>query len=327
MLSALINAFSRNWWSKKHNTHHVFTNYLGVDADIENDPVFHLFFPAESATTTIMNPDGTTSTISTPVSDPINRRMQHWYFIPVAAILYVSWRVQSLLDAFAFPKHHSVFEWICFALNYIWLYTLGWKISLLSTYFGGMLVASIVTATHQSEAMIESPIPTTQEKIEKEQKEKEEELARLSKSGAVAPAPVTPASVVVSGPASYLPTTPISLPASVIKAPTGLVYSFCEGQFMTTRDAITSDPISEYLWGGMQYQLEHHLFPTMPKYHYAALAPLVAQFAKENNLIYGAEPQWQLLTRNFNTLKFFAQKDRQTAEQQFKQMNNNKKTS
>jgi fatty acid desaturase len=31
----------------------------------------------------------------------------------------------------------------------------------------------------------------------------------------------------------------------------------------------------------MQYQLEHHLFPTIPRYYYASLAPLVKQFANE----------------------------------------------
>lgn len=35
-------------------------------------------------------------------------------------------------------------------------------------------------------------------------------------------------------------------------------------QFRSTRDAVCSNPFSEWLWGGMQYQLEHHLFPTMP---------------------------------------------------------------
>jgi len=287
--------------------------------------VFHLFFPAETAETTVVNADGSASTINAPVSDPINRRMQHWYFVPVAAILYISWRVQSLLDLFAFPKHHTLLEWSLFFINYCWLYSLGWQVALLSIYFGGMLVATIVTATHQSEAMIESPVPTTEEALEKAKKEKEEEQKRLEKQGgAVVPAEevavsAAPTPVAASGPASFLPTTPITLPAAVVKAPTGLVYSFCEGQFMTTRDAITPDFISEYLWGGMQYQLEHHLFPTMPKYRYAALSKRVEQFAKENNLTYGAEPQWELLKRNFNTLKFFAAKDRSTAEQQYQQ--------
>ena len=46
------------------------------------------------------------------------------------------------------------------------------------------------------------------------------------------------------------------------------------------------DIVSEYFFGGMQYQLVHHLFPTLPRYRYAALVPLVAKFAKENGLAY-----------------------------------------
>ena len=37
-------------------------------------------------------------------------------------------------------------------------------------------------------------------------------------------------------------------------------------QFRSTRNAVTTNPFSEWLWGGMQYQLEHHLFPSMPRY-------------------------------------------------------------
>jgi fatty acid desaturase len=36
-------------------------------------------------------------------------------------------------------------------------------------------------------------------------------------------------------------------------------------QFQSTRNAVTTNPVSEWIWGGMQYQLEHHLFPSMPR--------------------------------------------------------------
>jgi fatty acid desaturase len=220
------NGFSREWWSHKHNTHHVFTNHIGLDADIENDPVFHLFFPD-------------------PKDDTMFRKMQHWYFVPVASVLYLSWRIQSLQASF---KSMEWKELVPMALNYIWLYFLGWKISLAAIYLGGFLVSFIVTATHQSEEMID---PTTDE---------------------------------------------------------GREYSFCEGQFATTRDARTSDPFTEWLWGGMQYQLEHHLFPTMPKYKYRSIAPRVKAFAEANGLAYRCDDtQTEIFKRNFNTLKFFAQ--------------------
>lgn len=229
------NGFSREWWSHKHNTHHVFTNHIGLDADIENDPVFHLFFPA-------------------PEDDTLFRKMQHWYFVPVASVLYISWRIQSLQHSF---KTMDWKELLMQAINYTWLYFLGWQISLASVYFAGFLVSFIVTATHQSEHMID---PTTED---------------------------------------------------------GKEYSFCEGQFATTRDARTSDFFTEWLWGGMQYQLEHHLFPTMPKYRYAALAPRVKQFAEQNGLLYRVdETQSEIFYRNFKTLQFFAQATKPTNKAQ-----------
>lgn len=228
-----INAFSRGWWSNKHNTHHVYTNYIGIDADIENDPVFHLFFPD-------------------PKDDTIFRKMQHWYFIPVASVLYISWRIQSLQHSL---KTMDWKELIPEAINYIWLYFLGWKIALASIYLGGFLVAIIVTVTHQSEEMLEPAV----------------------------------------GPISDDSKRPGT-------------YSFCEGQFLTTRDARTNNFFMEWLWGGMQYQLEHHLFPTMPKYNFKKVAPLVEQFAKDNGLHYRCDvSQVEIFNRNFHTLKFFAQ--------------------
>jgi fatty acid desaturase len=36
--SGFINGFNREWWSAKHNTHHVMTNHVGVDPDIDLMP-------------------------------------------------------------------------------------------------------------------------------------------------------------------------------------------------------------------------------------------------------------------------------------------------
>lgn len=267
------NAFSRSWWSVKHNTHHVFTNYIGVDADIENDPVFHLFFPEEK-------------------DDVIFRKMQHWYFVPVASLLYFSWRTQSMLQAVG---DRNWKELSFFLLNYIWLYQLGWVISLSSIYFGGFLVAIIVTATHQSEEMIDPVIAANamSQASTVSSVTVNSALETVSEeSSSATPTEVTPVKMV----ATAGPDAP-SVPAS---------YSFCEGQFATTRDARTSDPFMEWLWGGMQYQLEHHLFPTMPKYYFSRVAPLVEKFAKDNGLSYRVDSQMEIWTRNFNTLKHYS---------------------
>lgn len=219
-LSGFINGFSPSWWSEKHNTHHVFTNNLGIDSDISNDPVFHLFFP---------NKD----------QDVWFRSYQHIYYLPVYSILYLSWRFQSIQHA----VHRRNYRELIFMLpSYIWLWSLGWQIALPSILVGGFLVAAIVTATHQSEHML----------IDSN-------------------------------------------------------FSFVETQFLTTCDARCDNFFMEWLWGGMQYQLEHHLFPTMPKYNYPKVRPLVERWAKENHLPYKCQTVWSIWYRNFQTMKHFAQ--------------------
>ncbi|KAG5177566.1 fatty acid desaturase [Tribonema minus] len=79
--------------------------------------------------------------------------------------------------------------------------------------------------------------------------------------------------------------------------------SFVEAQFRTTRDAKCTDPLSEYVWGGMQYQLEHHLFPTLPRYKYARLVPVIKQWAAENGLEYRVTGAWKIIADNVNQLK------------------------
>jgi fatty acid desaturase len=218
-LTGLINAFSPTWWSHKHNTHHVYTNNIGIDTDIANDPVFHLFFPSKD-------------------KDVWFRAYQHWYYIPVYSLLYLSWRWQSLQHALNTSKY---FELTLMLINYIWLYTLGWQVALGSTLLGGLLVAIIVTATHQSEEML-----------------------------------------VDSN------------------------YPFVETQFLTTCDASCDNFFMEWLWGGMQYQLEHHLFPTMPKYKYAQVRPIIQKWAKDNGIDYRCQSVWTIWRRNYLTMKHFA---------------------
>ena len=50
----------------------------------------------------------------------------------------------------------------------------------------------------------------------------------------------------------------------------------------------------------MQYQLEHHLFPTIPRYKYRDLVPLVKQFAEDNALEYKSTGSWDIIQDNIN---------------------------
>lgn len=215
-----INAFSARWWSNKHNTHHTYPNTVGLDLDIANDPVFHLWIPESN-------------------KDHWLRKYQHVYFLPVCAFLYASWRQQSLLWAW---EKRDWAELACMAVNYSWLASLPLSVSVGSIIFAGWLVGIIVTATHQSE-----------------------DLLSADRS-----------------------------------------YDFVRDQFLSTRNAVGSNPVVNWLWGGMQFQLEHHLFPTMPKYYYGSVIPRVRKWAKENNIEYREDGIWLILLRNLQTMRKFA---------------------
>lgn len=69
---------------------------------------------------------------------------------------------------------------------------------------------------------------------------------------------------------------------------------FVENQFRTTRDAAVRNPFSKWVWGGMQYQIEHHLFPSMPRSKYPALQPILKKFAEVNGVPGGHRIMGQL---------------------------------
>lgn len=86
---------------------------------------------------------------------------------------------------------------------------------------------------------------------------------------------------------------------------------FVVAQFQSTRNAVTTNPFSEWLWGGMQYQLEHHLFPSMPRSKYPSLRPILMKFAEENNVPggYRESGEFEILKMNWDTYKRVAESD------------------
>ena len=84
-------------------------------------------------------------------------------------------------------------------------------------------------------------------------------------------------------------------------------HDWVAAQIRSTRDAVTSNPFSEWLWGGMQYQLEHHLFPTLPRYRYPKLVPLVQELCKEHGIEYRVDSEVDVVRRNFALLRDVAE--------------------
>ena len=217
VFSGWFSGIDAGWWSNKHNTHHVLTNHVGLDPDIDNRPFIFLWVP--------------------PISlDACWRQFQHLYVLALYSLLYVSWRIQSLQAA----VHRGDVGQLLFRFlpGYIWLACLPPTVAVGSILVGGFLVAVVVTLSHESEEM-----------------------------------------------------------------KTTMATSFVRNQFESTCDVECPDLFTEYLFGGMQYQLEHHLFPTLPRYKYSRLVPLVKKFAKENGLEYKSLPLGPMLRRHFTTLK------------------------
>jgi len=85
---------------------------------------------------------------------------------------------------------------------------------------------------------------------------------------------------------------------------------YVKAQFNSTRDAdVSKNKFVQWLWGGMDTQLEHHLFPSMPRYKYHKLRPLVQQFAAANNLDYRISTDLEIIKMNFETMADVARAD------------------
>jgi len=81
-------------------------------------------------------------------------------------------------------------------------------------------------------------------------------------------------------------------------------------QLFTTRNMRPSLFV-DWLWGGLNYQIEHHLFPTMPRHNLTKVMPLVKQFCAENNLPYLVDDYftgWSLGVAQFENISRLAEK-------------------
>ncbi|KAI6181025.1 Stearoyl-CoA 9-desaturase [Aphelenchoides besseyi] len=74
---------------------------------------------------------------------------------------------------------------------------------------------------------------------------------------------------------------------SLDKYPEGsrLLNNFAALHILTTRN-MNPGPFVDWFWGGLNYQIEHHLFPTMPRPNLTRCSELVREFCYENGLPY-----------------------------------------
>ncbi len=66
---------------------------------------------------------------------------------------------------------------------------------------------------------------------------------------------------------------------------TGAPLSFVERQVLSSRN-VTSHPVWDFLFGGLNYQIEHHLFPTMPRCNLKRARDIIKPFCLAHCLDY-----------------------------------------
>ena len=71
-------------------------------------------------------------------------------------------------------------------------------------------------------------------------------------------------------------------------------FSFFEHQTLTSR-SITNPPLWNWLFGGLNFQIEHHLFPTVPSARLAAVQEIVRRHFALNAIAYHGVPWWSAL--------------------------------
>ena len=62
---------------------------------------------------------------------------------------------------------------------------------------------------------------------------------------------------------------------------------FLREQVLTSRNVL-GHPLTDFWYGGLNYQIEHHLFPTMPRCNLRKAQPIVEQFCKDHGISYYA---------------------------------------
>ena len=56
-------------------------------------------------------------------------------------------------------------------------------------------------------------------------------------------------------------------------------------QVLTSRN-VRGGPVTDLVMGGLNYQIEHHLFPSMPMANLRRAAPVVRRFCEERGISY-----------------------------------------
>ncbi len=82
---------------------------------------------------------------------------------------------------------------------------------------------------------------------------------------------------------------------------------FLRRQVLTSRN-IRGNLFVDFLYGGLNYQIEHHLFPTIPRNRLASVRPIVRRYCQERNVPYhetGVISSWREVLGHLNKVSAY----------------------
>ncbi|HRH36891.1 MAG TPA: acyl-CoA desaturase [Flavobacteriales bacterium] len=77
-----------------------------------------------------------------------------------------------------------------------------------------------------------------------------------------------------------------------------IATDWCVHELLTTADFAPRNAFITWFTGGLNFQIEHHLFPYVSHLHYPAIAPIVRSTAEEFGLHYNVKPTFRAAVRS-----------------------------
>ena len=225
LLIVMLFGTSIQWWKRNHNIHHIDTNSIENDPDIQHLPFICIDSTIIKAQTYYSTYYNKWFNIDKVANYFVSK--QHYLYYLAMAIARVNLYVQSFQLLIYNQVQNRYKELFCLLIYWIWYIYL---VSGLELIYERVIFVCI---SHAVAGLVHVQIT-------------------LSHFG---------------------------MPAHFVEE------KFIENQFKTTLN-ISSSPYLDWFHGGLQFQIEHHLFPRVPRSNLRALSVKVQRFAKDNNLIY-----------------------------------------
>ncbi|KAI8996020.1 fatty acid desaturase-domain-containing protein [Gaertneriomyces semiglobifer] len=241
-LGNFLGGLSLGWWKHNHNVHHIVTNSVTNDPDIQHLPFMAIstkFF--KSLYSTYYNRVLT--------FDPAAQffvSVQHYMFYVVLCFGRFNLYVLSWTHVFSKRCHqHRILEIVCMSLFWTWF------LPLMSAIPSWKWRVAYIMLSHCLTVFLHLQITLSHFGMDHELWD--EEVEEQTADGDVG------------------------------SAKRKREISFAEMGLRTTMD-VECPTWMDWFHGGLQFQVEHHLFPRLPRHNLRFTRPLVLAFAKKHNL-------------------------------------------